>query len=176
MSDVHPKVYIHELALISNTNPSDTMGMNKTILAAIVVVVIIAAAGAAFMMGDSPEEEYDYNVKFLVQDGEFSKWCEGSGDTAVEAAENALRSADITYEFNGNNVVSIMDKSSDYESNPNQYIYWLQFYWDEAIDDWNWSMSVGLGTMEPDVEYYCFYYGGLDRNTFEPVSKPTLKP
>jgi len=37
-------------------------------------------------------------------------------------------------------------------------------------------MSVGLGTMEPDVEYYCFYYGGLDRNTFEPVSKPTLKP
>ena len=78
--------------------------------------------------------------------------------------------------FNGDNVVSILNKSSDYESNPDQYIYWLQFYWDEAIDDWNRSMSVGLGTIEPDVEYYCFYYGGLDRDTFEPVSKPTLKP
>ena len=174
MSDVHPKVYIHELALISNTNPSDTMGMNKGILAAVVVVVIIAAAGAAFMMGDSPDEEYDYNIRFLVQDGEFSKWCEGSGDTAVEAAENALRSADIDYVFNGNNVISIMDKSQ--ESTDTEYIYWLQFYWDEAINDWNWSMSVGLGTIGPETEYYCFYYGGLDAKTFEPVSKPTLKP
>lgn len=153
-------------------------GKMKTI-AAVAVVAIIAIAAAAFIMtqdkGDNTESA-KYNISFLVEDGEDYQWIDGSGDTAAEAAKDALNDAGIENNISDAGWVVTINNKGTITNPDGSYTYWLQFTWDEDSKKWIYDPAAGLGTIGEDVKHVCFLYGTTSATDFMPTSYPTHTP
>ncbi len=147
---------------------------NKTMYAVIgVVAVVIIAAAAIVLMGDDNEDDRErYNIQFLIEDGDYYKWAKGSGDSAVDAFEDAMDDADLDCEITSSGWVSTVMNKGTLDNGDGTYTYWVQFAWNGSA--WEFS-EIGLSNLPDTTEYYCFCYGvsamtgPLDYPTHNPV-------
>jgi len=149
--------------------------VKKAVIIVAVVTVVIIVAAAAFVMLGGNDKEGSNDVTFLIQDDKgVYFWIEGSGETALDALEDAFSDyPNDTLVIGPYGIDSIFGQSTAQDDEGN-WVWWIQLTW----KDNKWSTNTqGLEQIKSkDVSYVLMLFGAGNMEDPEATAVPEGTP
>jgi len=150
------------------------MDQNKKLIAIVAVIIIIVAAVGIYWYATKDNGDDADKVTFLVQDDEgVYFWMSGSGETAMDALENAVAKYgyEDVFEKSEYGITSFFGLSTELNADGN-YSWWGQFTWKDNA--WSYNDTVLLSDIKSsDVNYILINFG---EGTMAGMDIPTTTP
>ena len=132
--------------------------VKKAIIAVVIVVAVAIVAVGAYVALSGDNDNDQNKVTFLIQDDKGAYfWINGSGETALDALEDAFSDYPSGTLVTGAYGINSIFGNSSAQDTAGNWIWWIQFTWKD--DKWSCN-GVGLDSIySKDVKYMLILFG-----------------